>query len=210
MAALPPAPGVAKVIIKQAYGNVNVFNILHVAGPIAASWTAGGLQGLATSIRAAWVTNVLPLQASQLTLTDVQCVDLSSEVGEEGVATGSNTGGIATAGLPANVAVCWSWKIARRYRGGHPRTYIAGVHSSQANGPNTLLTGAQTSHLAAANAMRTAINAIPVIGSTARLVCVHYRRNKVILPAPLISDVLGASVDNRLDSQRRRLGRDRQ
>lgn len=209
MVALPPVPGVAKVIVKQTLASVNVFNVLHVAGPTPSSWSGGGLAGLASSIRSAWVTNVIPLQASAVTLTDVQCVDLSSDLGEEGTATGSTAGGLAGAPLPANVCVCWSWKIARRYRGGHPRTYIAGTHSSQVSNANTLTPGARTAHLAAATALRTAINSIPVIGSTARLVCVHYVRGKAVLPVPLVSDVLSAAVDDRLDSQRRRLGRDR-
>ena len=209
MAALPPVPGVAKVIIKQNIASVNVYNVMHVAAPVAAAWTAGGLAGLAGAIRNAWVTNVIPLQSVALTLTDVQCIDLSSDTGEEGTVTGNTPGTLGSTTMPASAAICWSWKIARRYRGGHPRTYIAGVASAQLTNPNTITAPAITSHINAANALRVAINSFAFAGGTARLVCVHYTRSKVILGAPLVSDITGANVDSRLDSQRRRLGKDR-
>lgn len=209
MVALPPVPGVAKVIIKQVTGGVNVFNVMHVANPVGASWSQAGLDGLATLMRQTWVTNVIPLQTSQLTLTDVQVVDLSSDTGVESVATGNTPGGSAAGIMAASTAVCWSWKISRRYRGGHPRTYIGGVVQTQVSGVNTLAVAAQTQHVNAAAAIRSAVNSYAFAGSTTSLVVVHYRRAKAILPVPLVSPITGVTVDSRLDSQRRRLGRDR-
>lgn len=209
MVALPSVPGVVKVIVKQTISGVNAFNVLHVQAPVPASWSQAGLAQLAGVVRTAWVSNVIPLQSGAVTLTDVQCVDLSSDTGEEATATGSNVGTQSGTAMTANACVCWSWKIARRYRGGHPRTYIAGLSTTQVSNANTIIGTAVTAHAAAAAALRSAINSMAFAGSTPRLVVVHYRRDKVQLGTPLVSEITGVSVDTRVDSQRRRLGRDR-
>ena len=67
----------------------------------------------------------------------------------------------------------------------------------------------QSSWVTSALAMRTAINGVTTSAGNARMSCVHYYRNKAILPVPLVSEITGAVVDSRVDSQRRRLGRDR-
>jgi hypothetical protein len=209
MPALPFVPGVAKVIVKQTYGTINVYNILHADGGSGTGWTSTELNALAAAVRSAWVSNVLPLQTSTLFLNDVTAIDLASETGPSGIAAGSNAGSKVTAAQPLNCAVCWSWSIARRYRGGHPRTYIAGLVSDQVSNATTITTAAQTAHAAAAAAIRTAVNAVTTSAGTAKLATVHYYRNKAILETPLVSQISGVSVDTRIDSQRRRLGRDR-
>lgn len=209
MVALPPAVGIAKIIVKQTLAGVNVFNVLHAQTADLTPWNSTGLGSLATAVRAAWVANVLPLQSNQLALTDVQCVDLSSDTGFDAIATGNNPGSAAGVPMAANTAICWSWKILRRYRGGHPRTYIGGIPVSAASNSNTMINSVQTSHAAAATALRGAINGVTTPTGTAFMCVVHYHRAKAILPVPLVSLVNGVSVDTRFDSQRRRLGRDR-
>jgi hypothetical protein len=207
--ALPAAAGVAKIVVKQTLASVNVYNVLHAYGGNAAGYSGADMSALATAVRSAWVTNVIPLQASTLTLTDVVATDLSSDVGGEGTATGSTNGtGVGTA-LSSNVAITWSWKIANRYRGGHPRTYIAGCVQSAQTTPNTILASAVTAHAAAAAAIRSAINAVTIGASTWQMGCVSYYKDKALRPDPIFRAFTGVSVDSRLDSQRRRLGRDR-
>jgi len=210
MVALPFAAGVARIVVKQNQAGVNVFNVLHAVDPNHLAWQPSELTALATAVRTSWVTNVIPLQASSLVMTDVTCTDLGFETGAEATVTGNTAGtGIGTA-LASSTAICWSWKISRRYRGGHPRTYIGGTLVTQASTPNTMTTAAQTSHINAATALRSAVNGVSVGVSTARLCVVHYTRAKATLAVPLVSEISGVSVDTRLDSQRRRLGRDRQ
>lgn len=209
MPALPFVPGVAKIIVKQTIGSVNVFNILHADGGAGTGWTSTELNSLASAVRSAWVTNVLPLQHTQLNLNDVQTIDLASDTGPSGVATGANAGTATLNYLSANAAVTWSWTISRRYRGGHPRTYIAGIPFSAITNPNSITATAQSAHAAAAAAIRTAVNGVTTSAGTAKLACVHYYRNKVLLSTPLVSQITGVTVDTRIDSQRRRLGRDR-
>jgi hypothetical protein len=209
MVALPPAIGIAKIIVKQQLASVNVFNVLHAQTADLSPWTPAGLNALASAVRGAWVAQVIPLQSNQISLSDVQCVDLSSDTGADATATGSNVGAVPGAALTANAAICWSWKISRRYRGGHPRTYIGGIGGSQVTNANTIAPSVVTSHQAAAVAVRAAINGVTTSTGTALMCVVHYTRAKLILPVPLISLVNSVSVDTRIDSQRRRLGRDR-
>lgn len=209
MPALPPANGVAKIIVKQTLAGVNVFNVLHAWNGSTTNWSLAELTSLANTTRAAWVTNVIPLQTTGLTLTDVQCVDLTGTSGSEYTATGSTAGSAAGIQGAANACVCWSWKQPLRYRGGHPRTYIAGLTSNHTTNANTITSVHKTAHLNAATALRTAINGVSVAAGTAQLVMVSYYLAKVLRTTPYIATITGVSVDDRIDSQRRRLGRDR-
>ena len=209
MPALPPALGIAKITIKQTLAGVNVYNVLHAYMNNNASVPQSELDSLASTVRSAWVTNVLPLQSSALSLSDVQVVDLSTDVGLGSVASGNNVGALASQAASANACVCWSWKIANRYRGGHPRTYIAGLVTSNTSNANTLTATHRTAHATAAAAIRTAINGVSANGGTALMCAVSYYKDKALRPAGIAYVFTGVSVDDRIDSQRRRLGRDR-
>lgn len=209
MPALPFVPGVAKIIVKQTLASQNMFNIFHADGGAGTGWSATELNALAAAVRSSWVTNVLPLQSNTVILNEVTAIDLASDIGASGIATGTNAGTNVSFAQPANSAVCWSWQIARRYRGGHPRTYIGGLCANQVSNPSSITSAAQTSHAAAAAALRTAVNGVTTSAGTAKLAVVHYYRAKVLLETPLVSQISGVSVDTRIDSQRRRLGRDR-
>jgi hypothetical protein len=209
VAPLPHAPGIAKIIIKQTLAGVNVYNIMHARAQGGSAWSGTECANMATAVRSAWVTNVIPLQASSLTLTDVQVVDLTSDTGNEGTASGTTNGTAVGTALSSNVAITWSWKIGRRYRGGHPRTYIAGCPQSAQTTPNTILASAITAHTNAATAIKNAITGVTVGGNLAEFVVLHYYRDKTLLDPPDYSYITSVSVDSRLDSQRRRLGRDR-
>lgn len=210
MPPLPPAPGIAKIIIAQTYATVNVFNILHAKSDGATPWTPTECSNMASAVRAAWVTNFLPLQVSNLSLGDVTVIDLSSPSANSGVASGTNAGALSSASaLPANVAACISWKIQNRYRGGHPRTYVGGMATTQTANPNTWASTHLTALTNAANAMRNAIQTVSVSGSPAEFVVVHYVKNKVKLNPPDYDYITAAAVDSRIDTQRRRLGKDR-
>lgn len=209
MPALPFVPGVAKLTVVQNLAGVSVYNVLHAVGGNGAGYTVSELNTLASGLRTAWVTNVIPLQSGSVTLTDVIADDLSNDLGGRGLATGSNTGTASGTTLPANCATCWSWKITNRYRGGHPRTYIAGLTTTGITNANTLTTTHQTAHATAAAAVRTAVNAIATTGGTWILGCVSYYKDNALRPDPIFRAYTGVSVDSRIDSQRRRLGRDR-
>jgi len=209
MPALPFAPGIAKIVLVQSMAGVTINNVLHATSQVTTPTAVGDLQTLANTVRSSWVTNVIPLQSNSLTLTDCVVTDLTNDTGASATSTGSNVGGLASAASPANTAVCWSWKISNRYRGGHPRTYIAGLAQANVLNANTLTAAHVTAHAAAAAAVRTAVNALVIGATTWQLCCVSYYKNKALRPVGINFIYTGVSVDSRIDSQRRRLGRDR-
>lgn len=73
---------------------------------------------------------------SNESLHNVTVVDLSSALGAEGVWTGTEAGNVAGASLPASTCGVMNHTIARRYRGGRPRTYIRIGSTAQLTGTN--------------------------------------------------------------------------
>lgn len=112
--------------------------------------------------------------------------------------------------LPANIAVGISWRQALSYRGGHPRTYLCGANTEHLDDVTRLTGVAQGQFSTAANAFLTGVNAITggatigdtELGTVSFVVDGDWRTTPIFLP------YLSGSVDLRIDSQRRRLGRD--
>lgn len=211
MPPLPPLPGAVRIRIQQTLGGVNLQQVQHaIRSGAQTPWTQADVDQLAGNVRAVWVSNFIPLQVTALNLGAVVVEDLSSATGPVGTASGSTNGTDAGAPLSANAAACISWKIARRYRGGHPRMYVGGIAQTRLTNANTWLPAFVTAVDAAAEAFRTAINATVLAGGgNAQLAVVHYRANGLPLVPPQASIITSAVVDTRVDSQRRRLGRDR-
>lgn len=223
MAQLKAVPGVAKVTFKGAFtSGASTANVLHVdraefeSGP----WTQAEIDTMVTALRGFFVTRFIPVIHSSWQLGVVEAVDLTSDVGVLGIAAGTTAGGIGASALPANVAQAVTWKISRHYRGGHPRTYLAPPGAANASLPNSW----QTTHITAVKAAATGflgdVNGLTIGGDTCRLTAVHRYRGWTVEPStgrkiptqlatPLKSYVVAADFDSRIDSQRRRLGRDR-
>jgi hypothetical protein len=202
--------GVARVSVVGTSAGVNIVNVFHVAS-VSGSWSQLDVNALATGMRAAFVNRFLSSLSTSYLLNTVTATDLSSINGRTGTATGSTpgTGGTGTS-VPNSLAVVVSWQIARHYRGGHPRTYLGALATAillnQTTFTSTFVSSLQTN----ANSF---LNDVPQIvlpsGTTGFLVAVHRRLNGALLTPPQTSAITGAAVDNRLDTQRRRLGKDR-
>lgn len=126
MPALPAVANIAKIQLHHTYGtDSNVVNTFHCR--FTGSTTEASLNAWALAINTAWSAHLAPLITSLCTLNTVAIEDLTSNVS----ATGSditNSPGLGTAGgVPAQVCLVMSFQINRRYRGGHPRQYIAGL-----------------------------------------------------------------------------------
>jgi hypothetical protein len=205
---LRPVPGVLRCTINQVLAGQRVVNTLHVANQSGVAWTQADADSMVNAMRAAWVTNVIPKQCKDITLGKVVGIDLTSNLGVVATSTGADVPGTVFAGsLPANVAMCISWPIARHYKGGHPRTYLAGFDQTLVQNANTWTPAAVTSFVGAMAAVRTACNAVVVAGGGVALCVVHRGPKKAPFPVPTI-DFLGVpSSDGGIDSQRRRLGK---
>lgn len=206
-----PVFGVARVVFRGVSALQPVVNVMHVQNnaPTGSSFTQPQIDQLATSMASLFVGNLVPLASSSYVGIDCTATDLSSDLGVVGQAPmiGSGLGSGPT--IPNSTCVCISWKIPRHYRGGHPRTYIGPLATSSILTNTTLATAFLTTAQNAANAFRTAVNALSLSGQPARLVCVHRIAGGVTLADPLVDGITGNVVDTRIDTQRRRLGKDR-
>lgn len=175
--------------------------------------TTPELDDLADACSAAYAGNFLPILSDGVTLNSTQVVLYAG--GEdifEGVASTGGSGAQTGAALPANVACCISWHIGPHYKGGHPRTYLPGMIAEFQSGANEWTGSALTSLTSAADAFHEDLEAISGISSGISTVehgIASFVRSKEWRTPPVFYRITGATVDNRIDTQRRRLGPDR-
>jgi hypothetical protein len=210
MPALKPVPGVAKVVLTLTAGGSNLQHVMHFAmGVSPRPFTLQEIQSVANNFSSKYRQFFLPVLGTAVTFVRTDAFDLIDETGAEAsdltTAAGGTTG---TDTLPLNVAMCITWNIQNRYRGGHPRTYLGGLNQSRLG---TLKQWNQTFATAvgtAANDFLEEINFLSIGGQPGRLGHVARYRAKSELPEPFFIAWNSATVDLRVDSQRRRVGKD--
>jgi len=204
MPALPAAPGVVRLQLHHTFAGQNVYNILHVArndltdvDPI----PLDEMNSIAFDTYSAWLDHVMPLLNPALVFRDVEATDLTSDTGLKTAFLQVNPGGRGGVALPASVAACVSWNAAVRYRGGHARTYLAGINQADTDDPRHF--GGTWLGLAT-----TAMNAFAVDPPTGyQYVLLRRVFGGVQRTPPLVYPLGSPSINSRIDSQRRRLGR---
>lgn len=207
---MPPLPDAAKVLrgaFVQTLDNQEMLNIFHIAYD-GAGEDQGDLDALAADWGAALKTFINPQQEVDVLNDRLEVVDLTSHTALTSVApltgTGTHSGGL----MAANTACCVSWKIHRRYRGGHPRTYIGGL-------PIGALASEREFTAAYANAVAAAaqayLAAVPGFTAGAYGVLLPISLSYFTMNAPRVTpfrdEIITASVNHRIDSQRRRAGK---
>lgn len=206
-----PVPGVVRLTQGFTMGGRNLACIFHVRAVGKVSpYDQADMDDITTFFNTQFNLQFKPRMSNQCSITQTLARDLTNDFGLTSVQGGIGFGTSATAPLPNNVAVCISWPTGRRYKGGHPRSYIPGVVQSDLQDGTTFTNACVTAYTTAAATLRTNINShnIPSTG-VLNLVTVSRVKNKVLLDPPLVYAVSAPLVDNRIDSQRRRLGRDR-
>lgn len=83
-----------------------------------------------------WGFNVKSHISNQYSIYETICEDLSSPVGGLGNDVTPETGTVASASVPGGTALVLKETIARRYRGGHPKVFIAGVPAAALASPD--------------------------------------------------------------------------
>jgi hypothetical protein len=86
--------------------------------------TGANCTTLAGDVEAAWAADIAPLQHPTVLLTEVDVLDIATDTGLSGQWNGSLAGSATGNILPIQVAMDVEYGIARRYRGGKPRTYL--------------------------------------------------------------------------------------
>jgi hypothetical protein len=125
MPALAPVTKVLKVVIQQLLVDAATALINRLFFSYSGTTpTDSDLDGFSGAVAESWQTNMLPLQDDIVGLQGVQTEDLTSATSAVGSATSGDAGTRAGEAVPAGTAFVISSEIARRYRGGHPRTYL--------------------------------------------------------------------------------------
>jgi hypothetical protein len=142
MPPLPAVPQVLRCTLKYTLGGdtdlINRFHILYDGGPP----TTANLVTLATDIANAWAARIATIFTDGLALEEVTLEDLTSDTSAVGSWTGTQLGTNGSDPLSAGAALVLQMKIARRYRGGHPRIYWGGLDQADLATPQTWSAGA--------------------------------------------------------------------
>lgn len=86
--------------------------------------TAANCNALASDIASAWAANLAPLIHADWSLTEVDVLDIATNMGNFGTWTGTDAGTNSGSQLSANAASNIEFNLQRRYRGGKPRIYL--------------------------------------------------------------------------------------
>jgi hypothetical protein len=125
MPALPAVPGTLQLAYTTTVSGTThpLVNRIHFHYTGTAP-TPAQLLSFATTALTAWSSALSPLCGTDKIFSGLDVIDLSSVTSATAVVTGA-VAGVRTGGeLPADVAMVLSATIARRYRGGHPRSYL--------------------------------------------------------------------------------------
>jgi hypothetical protein len=200
MALFIPSPQVCKVELCYTQNDQqteNVFHCKHDAGDP----TIGDMDLLAEFFKNWWSTNIKPYQqnATGLRLIRVTLLTDRSSPGIE-YSTGLPIVGTFATGrpLPNNVCVTIKWLTGLRGRNYRGRTYVGGLSSDQVDG-NSLVAGTKTALQTAADDLIDNMLAGWVLGVNSMYL------DKLPRSTSEFTAFTGAVVEDKMDSQRRRL-----
>lgn len=219
MPPLPPVNKVIRVILTQLFGeDTNVQNRLYIAYQGSAPSPAQ-LNSYAVTIAGFWNSNLAAQFQAGLTLKRVDLEDLTSALGNIGSTTVNFSGTDTGVTLPGGMALVLQQKITRRYRGGHPRLYFAGISNAHLLTDQTWNSTYTAGFITAWNNFVTNVNANPPTGvGPTQFVNVSYFQGftNVTFPSgrtrpvpsrrvtPLQDLIINYSVNPKVASQRRR------
>lgn len=208
---MPPLPPANKILKVRFIGDNQgfVWNCIMHSQYTSASPSTADLTGYATAAGTAWGNNIGPLCGANVNLTSVDVIDLTSATSPSATVNVAHAGTLAGTTLPASTALVSSWQANLRYRGGHVRNYWPGGTQAELQNVATWLGTFITQATAGFQAFLTSMNAIPLSGGTSQLVLLSYRTNNAPRPTPIPVTITGVNVHPRIDTQRKRLGKER-
>jgi len=196
--------------------NCEVRNFFQYVGAL----SQADAQTWVNAIAAAWVARMMAILSSTLTLTSTELTDLTSASSAQAISGTSGVGADGNPSLSASAAMVIRLKIARRYRGGHPRLYLPGLPQGNLQTDQTWTAAGMTQKLNAFNLfISDSLTAVPVAAAPATEVSVSYfsgftavtnpvthraRNVPNVRTPPLIDAVLSHSINPHVGSQRRR------
>ena len=152
---------ITRVVVEGSAGSQNFVNTFWLQTPSTGTPTGTQMNALAASFLAKFALmwkNV----ANNLAKVD-QCIcEWNDGNGNMVVGTDATlTAGTGTSGLTvAQVAWVLSWRLASRYRGGHPRTYLAGIDTIELNDNTSFKAGSVSTLQGLANTFLSSVDGI--------------------------------------------------
>jgi hypothetical protein len=178
------------------------------------------LNAFASSIRALWATDMAPLHGVSVNLDAVNIEDLTSATAAVGTSAGLTAGTRAGTQMPAGVAVVNAYKISRRYRGGHPKSYFPAFTNTDISTAQLWVTASVNAFNAGWAAFKTGILALSSGGCTiTNQVNVSYFKGFTVITnpvtgrarnlptpraVPVVDQIISSACDTVPGSQRRR------
>lgn len=205
------AANVAELIAVMTDGTQHFINRFHVAYGGVAPLSAAEANALAADFQNVYHSRIMPWMNVAFSSVQFEANDIDPVGFASGLSLGTFTGGTSTGNpMPLSLAGVISWRAQfPRYRGGKPRTYVSGMDSNNIANPRQLTTSARTSLEVAAQGMLSDLNAL-TFGTGPRsvsMISLATVRAKAPLAVPEQWPIVDATVDVRLGTQRRRLGK---
>lgn len=190
-------------------------NILHVQWTSSVAPVSADMTTISNGAMTWWSTHFKPSVTSYWRLTQVVATMVDG-TGTQGASTSAAISGTASPpAFPPQSCVAISWLGAPSYRGGKPRTYLPGVPESAGTAGTSQLSSAycttlRTAAIAAIGDMTWAtVASIPAqLGTVSYIKKTPTNSPPYHRPVPLFWQYTGARVHERLDSQRRRSGKE--
>ena len=208
MPPLPAVPGVVRTAVEGTIAGSPFANIFHWLMDTTSGITNAQATTIANSVYSHYATMISGLMGTDIIATACFATDLTSSSGGVGSAAGSSAGGNLPGGIPASTSVLVKHIISRRYRGGHPRTYLPPMsHVSLLDEKNW--SGSSTANMQSAwDTFVSGVLGTSVSGNTIDAhVNVSYHSGHALRPTPVIDNISGSVVEQPYATQRRRLGR---
>jgi hypothetical protein len=212
--AKPPLPGLVKaqILWQTTLAGSRTYtaaNVLHFRWSDNVNHTLANLNTEALNFYNHFSAEFLPLLSGVWEMTACVLTSLGGD-GIQATSSGINAGGGGGNCLPPQCAACITWKAAIAWRGGRPRTYLPGIvqSSTTGTGPGQLTSVFANNLKTAAQTFIGLVNGDIIGGQTPILGMPSYYTKYTIRPTPLFFPFLDAVVHDRLDSQRRRTGKE--
>ena len=205
---LPLAPGAIKTALGFSVGTDASVSSHFFWQTSSSGITTAQLTTLAGDIAGAYSTDLAQLATGYVHLHQVEATDLSTAATAPGLWAGDHAGTNSNDPLAASTAALFNLKIARRYRGGHPRLYMPFGWQGALTGPqtwtNAFIASANTQMAAFVAAIIGSGGGAPTITSLAN---VSYRTGKSYRATALVEPVSSFPLNPIPGTQRRRMGR---
>lgn len=183
--------------------------ILHARWSDSVNHSVTDLTALASNTVGDWVAQMIPHLSALSTFQSATVQSLGGD-GLSAFALSGAVGGVSGVVYPPNVALAITWKAGITWRGGRPRSYLGGIPQSYSatQGQPQITSTAATAVNAGAGGFLSAFNAHTYSGVGIALGVPSYFTKGAFRPVPLFFPFLSTFVHERLDSQRRRLGKE--